>query len=99
MSDLKTGFGSRCCITVLVKTFCPKISPGASAAVKKLSGVFEALTASIAWGRAVLPLIDRSSAVAHRARLGVENGRKTALMDDICSGRLNAARVENVSAR
>ena len=31
ITDLKTGFGSRFCITALVKTFCPKISPGASA--------------------------------------------------------------------
>ena len=31
ITDLNTGLGSRLCITALVKTFWPKISPGASA--------------------------------------------------------------------
>ena len=30
MTDLKTAFGSRFCMTALVKTFSPKISPGFS---------------------------------------------------------------------
>ena len=38
ISDLNTGFGSRFCITVLVKTFGPKISPGSSGGGKKPSG-------------------------------------------------------------
>ena len=34
ITDLKTGLGSRFCMTDLVKTFWPKISPGASGAGK-----------------------------------------------------------------
>ena len=30
ITDLKTGLGRRFCITALVKTFAPKISPGTS---------------------------------------------------------------------
>ncbi len=30
ISDLNTGLGRRFCMTALVKTFSPKISPGAS---------------------------------------------------------------------
>ena len=38
MTDLKTDFGSRFCITVLLKTFSPKISPGASPTSKLAAG-------------------------------------------------------------
>ena len=37
MTDLKTDFGSRFCITDLLKTFSPKTSPGASP-TSKLGG-------------------------------------------------------------
>ena len=60
INDLKAGFGSRLCMTALVKTFFPKMSPGASAAVKIPAGARYRLTAPIAARRAALPLIDRS---------------------------------------
>ena len=38
ISDLNTGLGRRSCMTALVKTFWPKISPGASAGGKNPAG-------------------------------------------------------------
>ena len=37
-TDLYTALGSRFCMTVLVKTFWPKISPGAYADAKLVAG-------------------------------------------------------------
>ena len=38
ITDLKTGLGRRFCMTALVKTFSPKISPGVSVLVKTAAG-------------------------------------------------------------
>ena len=38
ITDLKTDLGSRFCMTALLKTFSPKISPGASPTSKLTAG-------------------------------------------------------------
>src|SRR6478752_799150 len=60
ITDLKTDFGSRFCMTDLLKTFEPKISPGASPTSKLAAGGTYASTSLIAWRRTLLPVTDAS---------------------------------------
>ena len=55
--DLKTGLGSRFCMTVFEKTLEPKTCPGSSSKVNTFSGGSYPLTASMACNLAVLPLM------------------------------------------
>jgi hypothetical protein len=74
INDLKTGLGSRFCITDFEKTFDPKTCPGSSSIRNTFSGDSYALIARMACNLAVLPLMtgllldsndgDRSAAAA-----------------------------------
>src|SRR3984893_4500443 len=55
-TDLYTDLGSRVCISALVKTFEPKISPGVSPSTKLMAGGTYASTLLIACRRAAFPL-------------------------------------------
>src|SRR6201984_1099237 len=55
-TDLYTDLGSRACISALVKTLEPKISPGASPATKLIAGGTYASTLFIACRRTAFPL-------------------------------------------
>ena len=57
MTDLKTDFGRRFCITVLLKTFAPKISPGVSPGLKLGAGGTYASTSVMACRRTGLALM------------------------------------------
>src|SRR5258705_7626978 len=91
ITDLNTGLGRRWRMTVLVKTFCPKTSPGASEVGKNPAGPSKALTASIACSRALLPLIEslpmdrperQSRAASSRERFaGVKEVRQKTLSE------------------
>src|SRR6478736_4762436 len=60
MTDLKTDLGSRFCMTDLLKTFAPKISPGASPTSKLAAGGTYASTSLIACRRTLLPVTEAS---------------------------------------
>jgi hypothetical protein len=55
-TDLKTDFGNRTCISALVKTFDPKIAPGASPGSNLIAGGTYASTLLIACRRTAFPL-------------------------------------------
>src|SRR5690242_9322958 len=55
-TDLYTDLGSRNCISALVNTFDPKISPGASAGSKLIAGGTYASTLLMACRRTAFPL-------------------------------------------
>src|SRR5262245_40533574 len=55
-TDLYVALGSRACISALVKTLEPKISPGASPATKLMAGGMYASTLLIACRRTAFPL-------------------------------------------
>jgi len=61
MTDLNTGLGRRCCMTALVNTLDPKISPGASGLGKKATGGIRAAAFRVCFAVVKVSVLKRIS--------------------------------------